>query len=152
MAAQRKWLARGEGNEEIGIMFGENYNGEFKVGAALSAFGHHIKRMPQHYSHYDLLMDHKIRIEVKTSRIKGSKKKLFWGFNIHRHKIVQEREVDFYVFRFEDIPGSNKAIHALFEPPLTKQTIKYTQRQLLEGAIAEGVKRFRELNLKRKVK
>jgi hypothetical protein len=130
---------------------GHIFDGEKQVAAVLSVFGHKVDLMPLSWSKFDILMDGKIKVEVKSSQPGVASGKRFWNFNIHRNNKVDETEVDIYIFRFEGIPGSKKAIHALFKPPIGKPTLRFTERQLLEGAIADQVKAFRELNLKRRI-
>src|SRR6267142_4778407 len=90
-------------------------DGEKSVEAVLSVFGHKVEFMPYGWKKFDILMDDKIKIEVKCAAPIMKKGVPEWQFNIHRHNKVDEGEVDIYIFRFEGIPGSRKAIHALIK-------------------------------------
>jgi hypothetical protein len=127
-------------------------NGIRNIQSALCAYGHKVMVMPFTWPQFDLLMDGKVRLEVKTSRPrKENKNGLAWKFSIHRHNKLNESGVDFYILRFEGVPGSSKAIHALLRAPLRKLTVEYSQRQMLEGAIANAVQAFRRLNRRAKL-
>ena len=125
----------------------EDFDGSRAVRAVLNSFGRRVELMPQTYCGFDFLMDGKIKVELKTARPSIDHGNRVWRFNIHRHNKMTESLVDLYIFRFEGIPYSKKAIHALFYPPLNRKTINFSDRQLLEGAIAEAVKAFRALKI-----
>jgi hypothetical protein len=124
------------------------YDGERRVMALLAASGRTVKRMAQNGSPYDLLVDGKLRIEVKTSRPNRAgrdSQNPRWCFNIHRHNQLNESHVDLYVLRFEGIPLCSAAMHAAFRAPLGKATLLFGMKALLEGCASEGVRLFREL-------
>lgn len=114
----------------------------------LSMYGHKTQDFSYGKSPFDVLLDGKIKIEIKTGHY--SEKYKQWTFNIHRHNILDESGVDFYVLRFNSIPGTNRAIHALYKAPLKKRTMTFSIRQLLEGKIHQSVKDFRKLNIRNK--
>ena len=121
---------------------------ERQVASLLQAFGHKIHHMP-YQSPFDLLMDGKLRIEIKTAPPITKLGRPCWNFNIHRHNIVEESQIDYYILRFENVPWCKYAIHALFKAPIEKPTLQFGFRQLLEGAISEQVKAFNGLNIKK---
>ena len=118
------------------------------VKAILRSYGHTAEDFSRPWSPFDILMDGKIKIEVKTGRYIIKQK--CWLFNIHRHNVLNETDVDFYVLRFNDIPGTDRAINALYKAPLNVYTMNFSIRELLEGKIQQAVKDFRSLNLKSK--
>lgn len=118
------------------------------VKSILRSYGHTVKDFARPWSPFDILMDGKIKIEVKTCSY--SSKRKYWLFNIHRHNVLNEANVDFYVLRFNDVPGTNRAINALYRAPLNVSTMVFSMRELLEGKIHQAVKDFRSLNLKSK--
>lgn len=123
--------------------------GELKTAAVLCTFGRKVRRMPQSHCPYDLLVDG-LKVEIKTANPTKKNGRVVWQFSIHRHKILDESNVDFYIFVFQNVPGSNNSIYAKFPSPLGKKMIQFSFRKLLEGAIADQVKDFRKLNLRRK--
>lgn len=90
-----------------------------------------------YYAPFDLLTSDGIRIEVKYSpyRDLGGRKlgKKAWVFNIHRHGLVAEGQVDAYVLRCARAPevGIGAAIHLILPAPVRKATICITPRSLL---------------------
>lgn len=80
---------------------------------------------------FDLLVDRRWKCEVKVSQPNGT---LEWKFNIHRHGQLNEDAVDLYIFRFEGVPTSKKAIHLLLPSPIGITTLAFTLRSLIETA------------------
>lgn len=118
------------------------------VMAMLSRYGHIVEDHSKSWSPFDILMDRKIKIEVKTGSYRVQSK--IWAFNIHRHNVLNEDGLDFYVLRFLDIPGTKRAINALYKAPLKTPTMQFSMRELLAGKISQAVKDFRKLNLRSK--
>lgn len=78
---------------------------------------------------YDILANGK-RIEAKQSEF-GSGRKQAWFFNIHRHGVVEESQVDFYILRLEAAPIFKAAIHLVLPAPIGRPTIVISLRSLL---------------------
>lgn len=54
-----------------------------------------------------------------------------WRFNIHRHGVLKERGVNYYILRLEGVPEFYKAIHLVIKAPLRKKTVLITLRSLI---------------------
>lgn len=112
--------------------------GELRVQTRLLQQGRKVKLMP-YESAFDLLVDGRIRIEVKTAQAQVTRKALFWKFNLHRHGALSE-QCDFYVLRLEAVPYTNKAaIHLLLPAPQKKKTIFVSFRSLLNGVAQQAL-------------
>lgn len=94
---------------------------------------------------WDILVDGRWHIEVKTAapRKVGANPPT-WFFNIHRHGLVDESKVDFYVLRLEDVPYCKYPIHLLLPSPIGKPTVAVSFRALVNGygRFAEAFRRF----------
>ena|ERR1700679_1917299 len=82
----------------------------------------------QFHSPFDLLVNNK-RIEVKAAGFDTTKK--FWLFNIHRHNVLDETNVDIYILRLENVPGFTYAIHLIIPAPLGVFNVQISLRSLL---------------------
>ena len=80
---------------------------------------------------FDILVDGKIRVEVKTCSSVMKKGTPHWFFNIHRHGKLNESGVDAYVLRMENVPYSKYAMHLLFLAPLGKKSVLISARSLM---------------------
>jgi hypothetical protein len=69
------------------------------------------------------------RIECKTGIY--SKETGFWTLSIHRHAVINEASVDYYVFRLEGCPFWSAAIHLVIPAPLERSTICISLRSLV---------------------
>lgn len=121
-------------------------SGEIRVSKVLRTYGHKVELMKQTHCKFDILMDGNIKIEVKSASFGNDKT---WVFNIHRNNVLDEKEVDFYVFHFDGVPFSKKPIYALFKAPLNSYSMEFNMKRLIEGKIANAVEDFRKLNLLR---
>src|ERR1700690_3352708 len=100
---------------------------ELKVAKLLNQYGRSA-RVTQYSSPFDLLVDG-WRIELKSSEPRGQN--VEWNFNIHRHGILNEVNVDFYILRLEKVPGSKAAVHLLFKSPVKTPTIRISFRSVI---------------------
>jgi len=82
---------------------------------------------------WDILVDDRWHVEVKTARPRDIDGRPTWVFNIHRHGILDESKVDLYVLRLEKVPYSKAAIHLLIPSPLRVFTLEVSFRKLLNG-------------------
>lgn len=82
---------------------------------------------------YDLLLNGRIRIEVKTGKPRWVKGVPTWCFNIHRHGVLDESAVDFYVLRLEGVPYFRNAIHLLRKAPIGAKSVVVSLGSLLAG-------------------
>lgn len=73
-----------------------------RIASVLHSRGYHVKSKLPYNSKFDLLCNGK-RVEVKTADMREDNS---WVVNIHRHGILDEGQVDVYVFE----------LHALFFP------------------------------------
>jgi hypothetical protein len=76
---------------------------------------------------FDILYGEK-RIEVKASRRSDNG---LWYFNIHRHGVLKEDGIFAYIFRVEDVPGFEYALHLVVPAPLGRSTIVLSLRSLI---------------------
>lgn len=81
---------------------------------------------------FDILVDGKIRVEVKASTPSRNRGRLTWTFNVHRHGILREECVDVYIFKLEEVPESKAAVYLLFKAPLKKKTVIVSFKSLLD--------------------
>jgi len=103
----------------------------YAVAAWLEAHGFKVKRLPTSGPNdlpYDLLVNGEKRVEVKVCfrRDDGN-----WKFNIHRHGILDESNVDVYVLRLEGVPDFKAALHLIIPAPLGSMTIAISLRSLI---------------------
>ena len=112
----------------------EWYQAQRSVRAWLGGYG--ISSEPTHYNApYDLLTSNGLRIEVKASGYEREMRR--WSFNIHRHGVLDEGEVDFYILRCEsgfatEFLGTS-AFHLVVPAPLGMPTLRISIRNLLCG-------------------
>jgi hypothetical protein len=105
--------------------FGQN--GQRNVAAWLTMrHGRSVEMMP-YICPFDLLVDGYTRVEVKIAKFNGKS----WDFNIHRHGKVNEKFVDAYILRMENVPGFKAAIHLIIQSPLNTQTVHISFRSLI---------------------
>ena len=102
--------------------------GVYAVAAWLGNSGYPAAIPKRHTSPFDLLCAGK-RIEVKVSPRRPYDNK--WFFNIHRHGILSESEVDVYILRLENVPDCKAAIHLIIPAPIGKPTVGITIRSLI---------------------
>lgn len=110
-------------NDKLGM------KGEMAVYHILRQQGFKVKKMPHFKSGYDLLLNGKIRVEVKTSM--GRSKSLSWGINFHRHGKTDESRVDLYIVRLHGVPGCKHALHMLMRAPINRPTIVFSVKSIL---------------------
>lgn len=101
---------------------------EKRFAAILHAYGHEVKVMPRQ-SKYDLLVDKVYRVEVKCALYDERRGNAL--VNFHRHGVLCETDVDFYLLRIENIPGFKSAISLLFKAPINRLTLKITLRSMI---------------------
>jgi len=107
----------------------KGFDVENLVGRILRQAGHSIKRITGNRG--DLLMDGKLFLEIKVAGVQTEDDgQLRWGFNIHRHGILNEK-ADYYIFRFEGVPGAKKPFHAAFKGPLGVLTVSFSMVKML---------------------
>ena len=106
------------------------YTSERLVMCLLRAAGRKVKRMHS-LDKFDLLVDDKTRIEVKGVDCSGDPKRK-WPVNIHRHGIVNESDVDYYIIRLcnLDILGTY-GIYLMFKAPVETSSFLISLRSLL---------------------
>ncbi len=117
-----------------------------KVYATLRAAGKKVE-VAGYYAPFDLLIDGKIKAEVKTClgvRSQSTDNLLEWHFNIHRHNGLSEGQADIYIFRLENIPECKYALHLLLKAPLCRKTIGVSMKSLLNGKWIQASKDFKE--------
>jgi hypothetical protein len=101
-------------------------------------------------SPFDLLVNGR-RVEVKAARPtswstkNGRHSYTLWRLNLHRHGRLTENEVDFYVFRLEDVPEFRNAVHLVVPSPAKSKTVSLTLRSLIGGKWAKHINRFDRL-------
>src|SRR5258708_22195088 len=79
----------------------------------LNRCGHSTKLMPETSSTFDLLVNGKIRLEVKSAFARQLYKKRTipqWRFNMHRHGVLQDNQADIYWFWILGVHGFKKGI------------------------------------------
>jgi len=107
----------------------KGHDAENEVGMLLRSGGKRfVKRL--HGPQGDLLIDDRLKIEVKTAAPRIADGKFSWQFNIHRHGILNE-QADYYLFRFEHVPGCEKPIYAVYKGPLGVMTVNFSMRKML---------------------
>jgi hypothetical protein len=105
------------------------FNGERAVLSTLRRHGHAVEHMPGS-SHFDLLVDGNIRVDVKTASPQMYKGRLTWFFGIH-HPWKTLADTDIYILRLEKLPFYKGALHLLLKAPFPVQTIHITINSLL---------------------
>lgn len=111
-------------------------DGQDHVGKILREYKHRVKmggRRGVNADKWDILVDGRWHIEVKTAGRRDIRGVPGWVFNIHRHGVLDESKVDFYVLRLEEVPYSKYAIHLLLPSPLKQLTLLVTFRKFLNG-------------------
>jgi hypothetical protein len=111
---------------------------EYKVRSVLLTHGRKVQ-LGRHNEPFDLLIDGKTRIEVKTCGSVVNKGVPRWFFNVHRHGTLDESEVDAYVLRMENVPFSKYAMHLLFLSPVGKKAIVISARSLLNQYLEKAI-------------
>src|ERR1700685_2878474 len=101
---------------------------ELQVMSLLTYRGFRVERMKECSSPFDLLLDGNIRIEVKTcDGVRGGEggenSQIKWLFNIHRHNILDESGVDFYILKLNYTPIFKYPVHLLIEASIGRPTI-----------------------------
>lgn len=82
------------------------------------------------HSPFDGLVNGK-KVEVKSANPHAGRLHTTWMINIQRNGKLNEREVDFYIFRLSGVPEFKNAIHLVVPAPLGKYTVAITMRSLL---------------------
>ena len=108
-------------------------NGENCVTAMLRNKGHKVERAA-YGSPFDLQVDGRIRVEVKTAMPSKFGATHTWAFNIHRHNRLKEDFVDVYILRLERVLGTRQAIHLLMKSPVKQKNIIISTKALISGA------------------
>ena len=119
----------------------KGYYAENEVGQLLRSYGLSVKRM--FGAGGDLLVGYKLKIEVKTASPQVRNGNFKWAFNIHRHGKLNE-QCDYYLFRFESVPGCEKPLHALYKAPLGVLTVAFQMRKMLYS-LAPALQLFEDL-------
>lgn len=114
------------------------FGGEYSLLATLKRHGFNCQHMGV-YNPFDVLVDGKIRIEVKSASMNRHGE---WKFNIHRHGVLDESEVDFYVFRLDGIPHHPNGAHLMAKAPLGTKVFRVSIRSLLTGVHNHLVTQF----------
>jgi hypothetical protein len=112
---------------------GSKSSSEIRVASLLRRHGFAVT-YTNHNCPYDLLVNETARVEVKCASYRplaGREDDLGWSFNIHRHGIVAEGQVDAYILRLEEAPFGMGAIHLVFPSPIGKPTVGISLRSLL---------------------
>lgn len=122
-------------------------NGQDAVYSRLHEFGRRVRmggRAGIGADKWDILVDDRWHVEVKTARPREINGSVGWYFNIHRHGVLDESKVDLYILRLEKVPYSKYAIHLLLPSPLKQFTLAVTFRKLLNGfaKYAEAFQQF----------
>jgi hypothetical protein len=107
----------------------EAADAENELGRVLKSGGRSVKKITGPKG--DLLIDGSYFLEVKTAKPQHpNDEDIKWAFNIHRHGKLEEL-CDYYLFRFEDVPGCKKPLYAAFRSPLNCLTIQFSLRKML---------------------
>jgi len=91
---------------------------------------------------FDVIVDKRIRVEIKTRRPRHNNKEFCWRVTLERHRKLTEHLIDCYIFRLEGVPYHKSAIYLLFVPPLKVRVLRIGLRQLLQGRFKEAVENF----------
>jgi hypothetical protein len=110
---------------------------EATVAALLQKGGRKVSRNG-YVSPCDFIIDGR-HVELKSAE---PSKKLRWFFNIHRHGKIDEIGVDWYILRFEGIPGVSYALHALVKAPIGLYALRLSFRALIKGEMASAFAAF----------
>lgn len=84
-------------------------------------------RPAQHGEKGDIICGSK-HVEVKSCR---GRNKGEWGFNLQRHGVLDETDIDAYILRLDNVPGFERAIHLVLPAPFRRSTITITLRSLM---------------------
>lgn len=95
---------------------------------------------------FDILVNQNIRIEVKFGKLRKSPRTMktgklptqSWCFNIHRHGVVDESEVDLYMFCCE-IPNSTDINYYVRKAPISRQSLNISTRNYSKWPDFKGV-------------
>jgi hypothetical protein len=112
-------------------------NAELAVKRLLKLKGFGVKLIPEYHASYDLLVQGRVRIEVKSCDgiMRGTDeryRKIAWAFNIHRHNIIDESGIDYYVLRLGNVKLFAYPVMLLIPAPLGVPTISISVRSLLQ--------------------
>lgn len=127
----------------------DGYRGMMNVYMLLRQQGFKVE-LAGYYAPFDILVDSKIRVEVKTCAGIQKNGSTQWAFNIQRHGKISE-ETDFYILRLENVPYSKKkALHLMMKAPLKTPTIKVDYRSLVTrySQYGEAFENFRKQHKK----
>ncbi len=86
-----------------------------------------------YYAPFDYLVDG-WRVELKVAALGYQQRRPIWKFNIHRHNVLNERMVDFYILRLQNVPFTKHALHLLIKAPIKRKVLQFTVRILMDGA------------------
>jgi hypothetical protein len=117
-------MKRAERNEK-------GHKGEDAVADLLRWHGRKVEVMRPNHP-FDLLVDGKWKVEVKTASPGKRRKGLQWRFEIMRHGVLNE-VADFYILRLDQVPYTARAVHCLVIAPVMKTQIAISFRGLLDG-------------------
>lgn len=135
-----RWRIKRYGDCNAAGVFADSVGGSAQetVAIALRSFGRTVEVAP-YISPYDLLVDGKYRIEVKGGDKRAIKVGKYrydgWSFNIHRHGILSEENVDFYILSFAHQL-------ALLKAPLNVKTLAFRDRSLTKGKYQKHLAAF----------
>jgi hypothetical protein len=155
LAAWQSWapaeMVDGTGDDMTSDAFGKR--GEENVAMVLYQSGRKVKRMSRR-SPFDLLIDDTWRVEVKVAGMRMCEGAPLWSFNLHRHGKLNEKNVDWYILRLEDIPFCKYAIHLLLRAPAKQLVVSITLRSLLNGQaeLATKFQKFADGKIKRRIR
>lgn len=108
---------------------------QLRVSAWLRSHGLIATAVKSYLAKWDLECKGK-RIEVKSGgalQIVSSSGSFQtrWQFNIHRHGVLDESQVDVYILRLEDVPEFTSAIHLIVPAPIGREVVKISLRSLI---------------------
>jgi hypothetical protein len=116
--------------------------GEYTVATLLRRHGREVEMMkPKHP--WDMKVDGKWKVEIKTATPQAYFKGLRWEFEIMRNGVMNEA-ADLYVLRLEDVPYTENAVHLLMVGPIGKTKVVVSFLGLLngQGQLAQDFRTF----------
>jgi hypothetical protein len=85
-----------------------------------------------HKTHYDLLTENGLRVEVKYATFRNLGSQWGWKITFHRHNVLDEREVDFYCIVLQNPEVFGRYVLNLVIPaPIKKTTVQISPRSLV---------------------
>ena len=107
---------------------------------------HGFKVMPDMGCPFDILVDGKLKLEVKAASKKQTRyTQPMWQFNLHRHGKVPENQADLYWFYIESLPGFKEGISLIV--PHAEVVGRHNIRISLRSLIVSWSKWYKRMDL-----